>query len=58
MAAQLERKAAKVLDQTGMAQKGGAVTSHIRIGASAQAIPSARFGSGQADALIACDLVV
>ena len=58
MAAQLEGKAAKVLDQTGMAQKGGAVTSHIRIGASADAIPSARLGTGQADALIACDLVV
>jgi len=58
MAAHLEGKAAKVLDQTGMAQKGGAVTSHIRIGHSAAAIPSARLGAGQADVVIACDLVV
>ena len=58
MAAHLEGKAAKVLDQTGMAQKGGAVTSHIRIGADMAAIPSARLGTGQADVVIACDLVV
>ena len=58
MAAHLEGKAAKVLDQTGMAQKGGAVTSHIRIGPDAGAIPSARLGTAQADVLIACDLVV
>ena len=58
MAVQLEGKAAKVLDQTGMAQKGGAVTSHIRIGADAAAIPSARLGAGMADLVIACDLVV
>ncbi|WP_395329053.1 indolepyruvate ferredoxin oxidoreductase family protein [Novosphingobium sp. BL-8H] len=58
MAAQLEGKAAKVLDQTGMAQKGGAVASHIRIGADAAAIPSARLGAGMADLVIACDLVV
>ena len=58
MAAHLEGKAAKVLDQTGMAQKGGAVTSHVRIGADSAAIPSARLGTGQADVLIACDLIV
>jgi indolepyruvate ferredoxin oxidoreductase len=58
MAAHLEGKAAKVLDQTGMAQKGGAVTSHIRIGADTDAIPSARLGTGQADLVIACDLIV
>jgi indolepyruvate ferredoxin oxidoreductase len=58
MAAHLEGKSAKVLDMTGMAQKGGAVTSHIRIAASADQIPSARLGAGQADLLVACDLVV
>ncbi len=58
MAAHLEGKAAKVLDQTGMAQKGGAVTSHIRIGQDSAAIPSARLGAGQADTVIACDLIV
>ena len=54
----MEGKAAKVLDQTGMAQKGGAVTSHLRIGADTAAIPSARLGAGQADVVIACDLIV
>jgi indolepyruvate ferredoxin oxidoreductase len=58
MAAHMEGKAAKVLDQTGMAQKGGAVTSHLRIGRDAAAIPSARLGTGQADVVIACDLIV
>ncbi|MCB2061093.1 MAG: indolepyruvate ferredoxin oxidoreductase family protein, partial [Novosphingobium sp.] len=58
MAAHMEGKAAKVLDQTGMAQKGGAVTSHIRIGRDTAAIPSARLGTGQADVVIACDLIV
>ncbi|MFC0683294.1 indolepyruvate ferredoxin oxidoreductase family protein [Novosphingobium clariflavum] len=58
MAAQLEGKAAKVLDQTGMAQKGGAVASHVRIGTAAAAIPSARLGAGMADLVVACDLVV
>ncbi len=58
MAAHLEGKAAKVLDQTGMAQKGGAVTSHIRIGNDTAAIPSARLGAGSVDVLIACDLIV
>lgn len=58
MAAHMEGKAAKVLDQTGMAQKGGAVTSHIRIGKDGDAIPSARLGTGQVDVLIACDLIV
>ena len=58
MAAHMEGKAAKVLDQTGMAQKGGAVTSHLRIGRDAEAIPSARLGTGQADVVIACDLIV
>lgn len=58
MAAHVEGRAAKVLDMTGMAQKGGAVTSHIRIADSVAAIPSARLRAGQADVVIACDLVV
>lgn len=58
MAAHLEGRAAKVLDMTGMAQKGGAVTSHIRVAHTVEAIPSARLRAGQADVVIACDLVV
>ncbi|MBU6268125.1 MAG: indolepyruvate ferredoxin oxidoreductase family protein [Sphingomonadales bacterium] len=58
MAAHLEGRAAKVLDMTGMAQKGGAVTSHIRVADSVAAIPSARLRAGQADLIVGCDLVV
>jgi indolepyruvate ferredoxin oxidoreductase len=58
MAAHLEGKAAKLLDMTGMAQKGGAVISHLRIAPQAAQIPSARIGPEMADAVIACDLVV
>jgi indolepyruvate ferredoxin oxidoreductase len=58
MAAHLEGKAAKVLDMTGMAQKGGGVMSHIRFADDPQRIASARLGTGQTDLLIACDLVV
>ncbi len=58
MAAHLEGKAAKVLDMTGMAQKGGAVTSHIRIAMQVDEIPSARLRAGQANLIIGCDLIV
>ena len=58
MAAHLDRKGATILDMTGMAQKGGAVTSHIRIGSSPAAIHSSRLGEGMTDLLIACDLIV
>ncbi|MDE2404154.1 MAG: indolepyruvate ferredoxin oxidoreductase family protein [Sphingomonadales bacterium] len=58
MAAHLEGRAAKVLDMTGMAQKGGAVTSHIRVADHVDAIPSARLRAGQADLIVGCDLVV
>jgi indolepyruvate ferredoxin oxidoreductase len=58
MAAQIEGKAAKLLDMTGMAQKGGAVISHLRIAQDASRIPCARIGPEMADAVIACDMVV
>jgi indolepyruvate ferredoxin oxidoreductase len=62
MAAHLEGRHASVVDATGLAQKNGAVSSHVRIGpASATgptcAPPSARIGVGAADVLLACDLV-
>ena len=58
MAAHMEGKSAKVLDMTGMAQKGGGVMSHVRFSADVAHIPSARLGAGQTDLLIACDLIV
>ena len=58
MAAHLEGKGCTVLDMTGLAQKGGAVVSHVRIGRHAEDIHAARLSDGGAHALIACDLVV
>ncbi|HEX5264278.1 MAG TPA: DUF6537 domain-containing protein, partial [Phenylobacterium sp.] len=58
MAAHIEGKGATVLDQLGMAQKGGAVVSHVRIGASPEALHAVRLGAGGANLLLGCDLVV
>jgi indolepyruvate ferredoxin oxidoreductase len=58
MAAHREGKRVTVLDQMGMAQKGGAVTSHIRIGAPLAALHGVKLGRGGADLLLGCDLVV
>jgi indolepyruvate ferredoxin oxidoreductase len=58
MAAHIEGKGATVLDQLGMAQKGGAVVSHVRIGASPEALHAVRLGAGGANVLLGCDLVV
>jgi len=58
MAAHLEGKACSILDMTGMAQKGGAVTSHLRIGASPEQIHNSRLGPGMTDLLLACDMIV
>jgi len=58
MAAHIEGKGASVLDQLGMAQKGGAVISHVRIGATPEALHAVRLAAGGADVLLGCDLVV
>jgi len=58
MAAHLEGKGVTVLDVTGLAQKGGAVMSHVRVAANPDAITGTRIGDGEADAVIACDAVV
>ncbi|HKY90392.1 MAG TPA: indolepyruvate ferredoxin oxidoreductase family protein [Nevskiaceae bacterium] len=58
MAAHLDGQACSVLDMTGMAQKGGAVTSHIRIGADPAGLYTSRLSEGMTDVLIACDLIV
>ena len=58
MAAHLEGKGVGVLDMLGMAQKGGAVMSHIRIAETPEALHAARIGAGGADLLLGCDLVV
>jgi len=58
MAAHLDGKGCSVLDMTGLAQKGGAVLSHIRIGATPEDIHAVRLAAGGADALIGCDMMV
>src|SRR5580700_3267505 len=58
MAAHLEGKGVTVLDMTGLAQKGGAVLSHVRIAGRPEAISAVRLAAGGADLLLGCDLVV
>ncbi len=58
MAAHIEGKACTTLDFTGMAQKNGAVTSHVRIAARPEDLHAVRLSTGGADVLLACDLVV
>ena len=58
MAAHLEGKASTAMDMTGLAQKGGAVWSHLRIGNTPEELHAVRIASGGAKALIGCDLVV
>ncbi|NYZ15828.1 indolepyruvate ferredoxin oxidoreductase family protein [Azospirillum sp. RWY-5-1] len=58
MAAHLEGKACAILDQMGMAQKGGAVVTHVRIAADPAAIQAVRVPTAGADLLLGCDLVV
>ncbi|HEU4992619.1 MAG TPA: indolepyruvate ferredoxin oxidoreductase family protein, partial [Luteimonas sp.] len=58
MAGHLEGKGATVLDQTGLAQKGGAVTTHIRIARAPSQIHAVRIAAGEADLVLGCDMVV
>ncbi len=58
MAAHLGGKGTGIIDMAGLAQRGGAVTSHIRIAGDPDAINSIRVGAGVADLVIGCDIVV
>ncbi|MGP1396732.1 MAG: indolepyruvate ferredoxin oxidoreductase family protein [Inquilinaceae bacterium] len=58
MAAHLEGKGCSVLDQAGLAQKGGAVISHVRIAARPEAINAVRIAAGGARLILGCDLMV
>jgi indolepyruvate ferredoxin oxidoreductase len=48
MAAHLEGKGVTVLDMTGLAQKGGAVMSHVRLADRQEKLHSARIATGEA----------
>ncbi|NYT25492.1 indolepyruvate ferredoxin oxidoreductase family protein [Alcaligenaceae bacterium] len=58
MAAHLENKGVNVLDMAGLAQKGGAVTSHIQIAAQPSDILSTRVPTARARLLLGCDAIV
>lgn len=58
IAAHIEGKASTTADMAGLAQKGGAVYGHIRLGATNEQLLSPRIITGGADLLLACDSVV
>jgi len=58
LAAHLEGKHVVQLDQTGLAQKYGAVLSHVRISAERSRLHGMRIPAGQVDLLLGADLVV
>jgi len=58
MAAHVDGKQASTLDMTGLAQKGGPVTSHVRFAASDRSIEGPRVPAASLDLLIASDMVV
>jgi indolepyruvate ferredoxin oxidoreductase len=58
MAAHLDGKGVTVLDMTGLAQKGGAVFSHVRIADRPEDLHAVRIAAGEANAVIGGDVVV
>ncbi|MFB9127556.1 indolepyruvate ferredoxin oxidoreductase family protein [Paraburkholderia dipogonis] len=58
MAAHLEGRGASTLDFTGLAQKNGAVLSHVQIASSRAEIATSRIETQSANVLLACDAVV
>ncbi|VVD59524.1 indolepyruvate ferredoxin oxidoreductase [Pandoraea iniqua] len=57
MAAHLENKGVTTLDVTGLAQKGGAVTSHVQIALQPDDIHATRIAMGDARVVIGCDAI-
>ena len=57
MAAHLEGKGVSVLDMTGLAQKNGAVVSHVRIADAPEQLHSTRIAAGDAKLVLACDIL-
>lgn len=58
MAAHIDGLACLSLDVMGMAQKYGAVFSHLNFAADAGELTAPRIGAGEVDTLIGCDLIV
>ncbi|WP_455373112.1 indolepyruvate ferredoxin oxidoreductase family protein, partial [Limibacillus halophilus] len=57
MAAHIEGKGVSILDQAGLAQKGGAVTSHVRIAETPEDIHAVRLAAGGGRLILGADLV-
>ena len=57
MAAHLEGKGISALDMTGMSQKNGAVTSHVRIARRPEDIKAQCIATGEADLILGCDML-
>ncbi|MBO6718724.1 MAG: indolepyruvate ferredoxin oxidoreductase family protein [Rhizobiaceae bacterium] len=58
MAAHLEGRGTGLIDMAGLAQKGGAVYSHMRVARTPADISAIRVSAGKADLVLGCDLVV
>jgi indolepyruvate ferredoxin oxidoreductase len=58
MAAHLEGKGVSVLDMSGLAQKYGAVMSHVQLAERPERLSATRIDTGGANLVIGCDLVV
>jgi indolepyruvate ferredoxin oxidoreductase len=58
MAAHLEGKGCGMIDMAGLAQKGGAVYSHVRLANAPDDIHAIRVTAGAAHLILGCDLVV
>lgn len=58
MAAHLEGKGCGMIDMAGLAQKGGAVFSHVKLAPTPDEIHAIRVSAGQADLVLGCDLTV
>jgi indolepyruvate ferredoxin oxidoreductase len=58
MAAHLDGKGISTLDMTGLAQKYGAVFTHLRFADRPEDIHAARIATGEADAILGGDVVV
>src|SRR5688572_13681942 len=58
MAAHLEGKGVSVLDMSGLAQKYGAVMSHVQVAATPEQMHATRLDTGGASLVLGCDLVV
>ena len=58
MAAHLDGLGVGIIDMAGLAQKGGAVTTHMKIAPRPEDIHSIRVAAEEADTVLACDIVV